>query len=215
MPSYDFRVKRDVTLASGCRRSHFARSLESRWQTPPAIGHTWPGKHLVLHSAVAVGLWLVPTAGLAESLWLQSTAALAESRRLESAAALADKSDCLNSKDHDLRILGCAAMIQRNPKDVVAYHNRGDAYGLKGDIDRAISDYTKAIELNPNYAPAYNSRGRAYTRKGDYDRAVDDVTKAGELTRKARPQAPGKQKGAANQEPLEAWWAWIKSKLTN
>ena len=50
-------------------------------------------------------------------------------------------------------------MIQRNPKDVVAYHNRGDAYGLKGDIDRAISDYTKAIELNPNYAPAYNSRG--------------------------------------------------------
>jgi tetratricopeptide (TPR) repeat protein len=199
MRSYDLRVRGGVTLASGCRRSPFARSLESRWQTPPAIAHTWPGKHLVLHSAVAVGLWLVPTAGLAESLWLQST------------AALADKSDCLNSKDHDLRILGCAAMIQRNPNDVVAYHNRGDAYGLKGDIDRAISDYTKAIELNPNYAPAYNSRGRAYTRKGDYDRAVDDVTKAGELTRKARP----KQKGAANQEPLEAWWAWIKSKLTN
>ena len=215
MRSYDLRVKRGVTLVSGCRRSPLARSLESRWQTPPAIGHTWPGKHLVLHSAVAVGLWLVPTAGLAESLWLQSTAASAESRRLESAAALADKSDCLNSKDHDLRILGCAAMIQRNPNDVVAYHNRGDAYGLKGDIDRAISDYTKAIELNPNYAPAYNSRGRAYTRKGDYDRAVDDVMKAGELTRKARPRAPGKQKGAANQEPLEAWWAWIKSKLTN
>ena len=175
MPSYDFCVKRSVTLASGCRRSPFARSLESLWQTPTAIGHTWPGKHLVLRSAVAAGLWLVPTAGLAES------------RRLESEAALADKSDCLDSKDHDLRILGCAAMIQRNPKDVIAYHNRGDAYGLKGDIDRAILDYTKAIELNPNYAPAYNSRGRAYTRKGDHVRAVDDVTKAGELTRKVRP----------------------------
>ena len=83
MLSYDFRVKRDVTLASGCRRSHFARSLEPLWQMPPATGHTWPGKHLILRSAVAVGLWLVPTAGLAESLWLQSTAALAESGRLE------------------------------------------------------------------------------------------------------------------------------------
>jgi tetratricopeptide (TPR) repeat protein len=104
-------------------------------------------------------------------------------------------------------------MIQRNPKDVVVYHNRGDAYGLKGDIDRAIADYTKAIELNPTYAPAYNSRGHAYTRKGDYIRAVADVTKAGELTRKVRP---GQHKGAAYQKPSEvSWWAWVKSKLTN
>ena len=73
MPSYDFCVKRCVTLASGCRRPPFARSLESLWHTPPAIGHTWPGKHLVLRTAVAAGLWLVPTTGLAESLWLQST----------------------------------------------------------------------------------------------------------------------------------------------
>ena len=203
MPRYDFCVKRSVTLASGCRHSPFARWLEALCQTPAALGHTWPGKDLVLHAAATAGLWLVPTAGLTESLWLQST------------AALADRSDCLNSKDHDLRILGCAAMIQRNPKDVVAYHNRGDGYGLKGDIDRAISDYTKAIELNPNYAPAYNNRGQAYVRKGDYLRAVDDVTKAGELTRKLRPRAPGKEKRAANQEPMEAWWTWIKSKLAN
>ena len=156
----------------------------------------------MLRNLVVAGLWLVPTAGLAESLRLQST-------------ALGDKSDCLDSKDPDLRILGCSAMIQRDSNDVVAYHNRGDAYSLKGDIDRAISDYTKAIELNPNYAPAYNSRGRAYTRKGDYIRAVDDVTKAGDLTRKVRQKAPAKQKGATSQEPIEAWWAWIKRKLTN
>ena len=108
---------------------------------------------------------------------------------LVSWAVLADdKGDCLDSKDHNLRILGCSLMIQRNPKDVVAYHNRGDAYGLKGDIDRAISDYTKAIVLDPNYVPAYNSRGRAYVSKGDYVRAVDDVTRAGELTHKPVPK---------------------------
>ena len=70
MPSFDFRVKRDVTVASGCRRSHFARSLKSRWQTPTAIGHTWTGKDLISRNVVAAGLWLVPTAGLAESLRL-------------------------------------------------------------------------------------------------------------------------------------------------
>ena len=129
---------------------------------------------------------------------------VAASLMLVSATALADdKSDCLDSKDHNLRIKGCSAMIERNPKDVVAYHNRGDAYDLKGEVDKAISDYTKAIVLNPNYAPAYNSRGRAYVSKGDYVRAVDDVTKAGELARKVWPSPavvkapPAKQKEAS------------------
>jgi tetratricopeptide (TPR) repeat protein len=117
--------------------------------------------------------------------------AAATSLVLVSWAVLADdRGDCLDSKDHDLRIKGCSAIILLNPKDVVAYHNRGDAFGLRGDIDRAISDYNKAIELDPNYAPTYNSRGRAYTSKGDYTRAVADVTKAGELTPKPVPK-PG------------------------
>ncbi len=108
---------------------------------------------------------------------------------LVSWAVLADhKGDCLDSKDYDLRIKACSAMIEHNPKDVVAYHNRGEAYGLKGDSDRAISDYTKAIVLDPSYVPAYNSRGRAYVSKGDYVRAVDDVTRAGELTHKPVPK---------------------------
>src|SRR5262245_38680152 len=128
---------------------------------------------------------------------------------LVATAALADnKSDCLNSKDHDLRIKSCSLLLQRNPKDVIAYCNRGDAYGLKGDLDHAISDYNKAIELNPNYAPAYNGRGRAYTGKGDYTHAVADVTRASELTPKLRPwpavvkAAPAKAKEVAKPAPV-------------
>src|SRR5262252_5140913 len=125
---------------------------------------------------------------------------VAASLMLVSAAALADdKSDCLDSKDHDLRIRGCSAIIERNPKDVVAHSNRAEAYAFKGDIDRAISDYTKAIVLDPNYAPAYNGRGRAYVSKGDYVRAVDDVTRAGELTRKERSQ-PAVVKAAPSKD---------------
>jgi tetratricopeptide (TPR) repeat protein len=199
MPGYVFRVKRDLTTSF--------RSLAFVLGTLVGVGKRrlqsgtrWIGEDVMLRTVVVAGLWLVSTAALAESLWLESATALADK-----------KSDCLNSKDHYLRIDACSAMIQRNPKDVVAYHNRGDAYGLMGDIDRAIADYTKAIDLNPNYAPAYYSRGRAYTRKGDYIRAVADVTKAGELTRKVRP---GKQKGAARPSE-DSWWAWAMSKLTN
>jgi tetratricopeptide (TPR) repeat protein len=124
-----------------------------------------------------------------------------------SAAALAnDKNDCLDGKDHDLRIKGCSALIERNAKDIVAYHNRGEAYGLKGDFDHAIADYTNAIVLDPNYAPAYNSRGRAYVSKGDYVRAVDDVTKAGELTRKVRARPAALKAATAKRTGLANPW---------
>jgi tetratricopeptide (TPR) repeat protein len=131
-----------------------------------------------------------PTA--AASIVLVATVALAD-----------DNSACLDSNDHDLRIKSCSAIIERNPKDAVAHYHRGEAYELKGEIDRAISDYTKAIVADPNYAPAYEHRGRAYVSKGDYVRAVDDVTRASELTRKQQPKpavveaAPSKQKKEA------------------
>jgi len=142
------------------------------------------------------------------------------------------KSDCLDNKNHELRIKGCSAMIQVNPKDPIAYHNRADAYSLKGEVDRAILDYNKAIELNPNYAPAYNGRGRAYTSKGDYVHAVADVTKAGELKPQQAPLSvpvkatPPKASGPAKPRlaaPSKApglektakgsWPAWARSTL--
>ena len=43
-----------------------------------------------------------------------------------------------------------------------AYCNRGNVYGEKGEFDRAIDDYNKAIELNPEFAYAYKNRGNAH-----------------------------------------------------
>jgi tetratricopeptide (TPR) repeat protein len=51
----------------------------------------------------------------------------------------------------------------------------------KGDYDRAIADFNKAIELDPKDAIAYGGRGFAYSSKADYDRAIADLTKAIEL----------------------------------
>jgi tetratricopeptide (TPR) repeat protein len=138
--------------------------------------------------------------------WLLPLAAGVIVSALSAVALADDKRDCLDNKDHDLRIQVCSAIIQRDPRDPIAYHNRGSAYGLKGDLDRAISDYNKAITLNPNYAPAYNGRGRAYASKGDYTHAVADVTKATELAPKSTPRAkaikPPPRKAKAIAKPV-------------
>jgi tetratricopeptide (TPR) repeat protein len=108
---------------------------------------------------------------------------------LEAVPVLAsDEQDCFQGQEPELRIKGCSEIIQRAPNDATAYHNRAVAYGLAGDIDSAIADYTKVIEIAPSNASAYDNRGRAYASKGDYTHAVADETKAHELMAKATAQ---------------------------
>jgi tetratricopeptide (TPR) repeat protein len=70
-------------------------------------------------------------------------------------------------------------LSRKNLSDV--YYNRGLAWGKKGDHDKAIADYTRAIEIDPKYAKAYNNRGFSWYNKGDYDKAIADYTKAIEI----------------------------------
>ena len=56
-----------------------------------------------------------------------------------------------------------------------AYNNRGDAYNLKGDYDRAIIELTKAIRLDPALVSAYINRGCAYFLKDNYTQARADA----------------------------------------
>jgi tetratricopeptide (TPR) repeat protein len=103
-------------------------------------------------------------------------------------AVASDEQDCFQGQEPELRINGCSEIIQRVPDDATAYHNRAVAYGLAGDIDSAIADYTKVIQMAADNASAYDNRGRAYASKGDYTHAVEDVTKAHELMAKATAQ---------------------------
>jgi tetratricopeptide (TPR) repeat protein len=51
-------------------------------------------------------------------------------------------------------------------------------FAEKGNYDRAIALFSKALEINPRYAAAYNNRGIAYAKgKGQYDKAISDYTK--------------------------------------
>jgi tetratricopeptide (TPR) repeat protein len=58
------------------------------------------------------------------------------------------------------------------------YLDRGLAWQRKGDFDRALSDYNRAIALDPKFGIAYLNRGNVWHRKGQYDQAVADYSTA-------------------------------------
>ena len=80
------------------------------------------------------------------------------------------------------RVDGCSAVIKggrdKGDKLAEAFNNRGIAYRLKGDLDRAVADYNQAIKLNGKLAAAFSNRGVVYDKKGDYDRAIQDYDQA-------------------------------------
>jgi len=65
-----------------------------------------------------------------------------------------------------------------NPNYADAYNNRGIAYAVLNQMERAVKDYNKAIELNPNLADAYGNRGRTYKEIGNYEESARDLKKA-------------------------------------
>ena len=70
-----------------------------------------------------------------------------------------DALDCAQRADPDLAIRACTDII------IEGYINRGIAYHAKGDHDRAITDFEKALRLKD----AVNADGCAETRRMDPD----------------------------------------------
>jgi protein O-mannosyl-transferase len=70
--------------------------------------------------------------------------------------------------------------IENEPEPVsFAYEIRGSAfYWQKGQFDKAIADFTRAIALDQSDSQAYFLRAMAYDKKGDIDKAIADRTKA-------------------------------------
>ena len=67
------------------------------------------------------------------------------------------------------------------------YSNIGGVYDSRGDYDKALEYYQKALNIglkiygteeHPNIAIRYSNIGLAYSNKGDYDRALEYYEKA-------------------------------------
>ena len=66
-------------------------------------------------------------------------------------------------------------------EDAEVYSNRGSAYLMIDEIDRAISDFDRAIQLEPDNAIRYYNRGIAFSRKHQEQKAIDDYSRAIQL----------------------------------
>jgi len=74
-----------------------------------------------------------------------------------------------------------------DPKYTLAYYNRALVWRDKGELDRAVADYTEAIKLDASDPDFFNNRGVALRDKGELDRAIADFTEAIRM----RPKGPG------------------------
>ena len=73
--------------------------------------------------------------------------------------------------------------IDIQPDFAIAHNNRGIAVARKGELDRAIADFNKAIDFGRNYAKAFyadifGNRGTIFADKGEHDLAIADYNEA-------------------------------------
>lgn len=87
--------------------------------------------------------------------------------------------------------------LKLNPKDQLAYLNRGRALHNKKSYDLAIADFAKAIELSPKEPDAYSGRANAYEKMGDVSNALVDWRRALELK-------PDSEEAKTNLQRLQA-----------
>src|SRR5450631_2037955 len=110
-----------------------------------------------------------------------------------------DRGTCEKKGDHELdaAIAACSRLIRSGKLTgealALIYFNRGSRYGTeyyrgniyggKGDLDRAIADLSAAIRLDPSYAEAFFDRGNQNAAKGQVEQFYIDK---GQLDRRKR-----------------------------
>lgn len=65
-------------------------------------------------------------------------------------------------------------VIKKSPRKVRAIINLGNIYARRGDFNRGIEFFNRAIGINPEYPPAFYNRGLAFYKSKQYNRAVED-----------------------------------------
>jgi len=68
--------------------------------------------------------------------------------------------------------------IEKSHDSAMTYRNRGYAYFNKGEYDKAVNDFNKALEIDPNSKFDYHNRGAALGKIGKTDDAILDFNKA-------------------------------------
>lgn len=92
------------------------------------------------------------------------------------------ETECNWSNDPQSTIASCSALLgQRDAAKPWMYFNRGLAYKMRGEPEKALADYSKAIELDPAFGAAYTNRGNVRLLLNDLKGAMADFRRAIQL----------------------------------
>ena len=80
--------------------------------------------------------------------------------------------------EDDKAIADFTEAIRLDPKNPLAFYNRGLLSGRQGQHDKAIADFTEVIRLDPKNAGAFHNRGLAWDHVGQLDKAIADSSEA-------------------------------------
>ena len=83
-------------------------------------------------------------------------------------------------EDYDNAIEWYSAAIEAK-EDAKSFFNRGVAFMAKGELDKALADYDKAIQLEPTAASPFVNRGLLLQRMGKTAQGINDMSEAFKL----------------------------------
>ena len=89
----------------------------------------------------------------------------------------------MEQHEYDHAIAQYRRVLELDPINLEALHNRGRSYYRSDVFGEAIEDYTFAIRLDPDHPVYWCDRGNAYADSGDVNRALSDYSRAIELDR--------------------------------
>jgi|GEM_PF-1059988 len=78
--------------------------------------------------------------------------------------------------DFELEMKRVEALIKVNEKNSDAYFNRAWLYEYKGDMQRALQDYSRSIELNKGMKDAFYNRGVVFSGMKKFEEALKDFS---------------------------------------
>jgi tetratricopeptide (TPR) repeat protein len=81
-------------------------------------------------------------------------------------------------REYELAVQNCTQALRDGGDDAELYSNRGSAYLMLEEIDRAISDFDRPIQLEPDNAIRSYNRGTAFSRGQQQKMAIDDYSVA-------------------------------------
>jgi tetratricopeptide (TPR) repeat protein len=87
------------------------------------------------------------------------------------------------SGDAPSAIADFSKAIELNPRNGLAYYNRGYSQELLGQYREAIEDYSHVIANRPNIADCYSRRGVCRKRINDLEGARSDFAEVRRLKR--------------------------------